>query len=212
MIVLIIICTIVLGVAFYVGRTIAYNRALVKKLIKYNFNKNIQLHKYVIYDIIKNINNKTNPKMLVFGLGYDSKMWITINKNTFFVEDSAKYIELNKSFIPQENIIQYSYDNISVRTSFVLSNSDIEKYTLPEKLKNEAPFDIILIDGPVGNNMSRPGRLLPCYFSTLISKKNTLIYVDDSRRKLETYCIKKYFRHKPKFVFKQRLYCTRILM
>lgn len=36
--------------------------------------------------------------MLVFGLGYDSKMWYEgTNKNTYFVENNEKYIELNKN-------------------------------------------------------------------------------------------------------------------
>ena len=33
--------------------------------------------------------------MLVFGLGYDSKMWYNGNKNTYFIESNDEYISLN---------------------------------------------------------------------------------------------------------------------
>ena len=72
------------------------------------YNNNIQIDKKVIDDIFKNI--KPNTKMLVFGLGYDSKMWYEgNNKNTFFVENKDEYIELNKNDIPENNIIKYDY-------------------------------------------------------------------------------------------------------
>ena len=48
------------------------------------YNKNIQISKEVIEDIFSNFADET--KMLVFGLGYDSKMWYNGNKNTYFIE------------------------------------------------------------------------------------------------------------------------------
>ena len=48
--------------------------------------------------------------MLVFGLGYDSKMWYeAVNKNAFFIEHNDKYIEMNKDCISVNNIIKYDY-------------------------------------------------------------------------------------------------------
>lgn len=58
----------------------------------------------------------------------------------------------------------------------------------------EAPFDIIIIDGPEGYSSEKPGRLLPCYWSTILSKPGTVIYVDDANRTLEAYCIETYFK------------------
>ena len=42
------------------------------------YNKKIQTSKKVIEDIFSNFTS--NTKMLVFGLGYDSKMWYNGNK------------------------------------------------------------------------------------------------------------------------------------
>ena len=74
-----------------------------------------------------------------------------------------------------------------------------------------SPFDIILIDGPEGWNYNTPGRLIPCFWSTLLSKPSTVIYVDDSSRPLENYCINKYFNNKTKDIFNNRGKCTKII-
>ena len=172
------------------------------------YNKNIQLHKNVINDVFSNI--KVNTKMLVFGLGYDSKMWYEgNNSNTFFIEDKEKYIELNKKDIPNDNIIEYNYKTLC-KNSKNLTDDEIKKFIIPEKLLKLAPFDIIIIDGPEGYNDEKPGRLIPCYWTTLLSKKGTIIYVDDSNRPLEDFCIKKYFNTYVKENFIERGKCTKI--
>ena len=73
------------------------------------YNSQIQIDKKVINDVFSNFNNDT--KMLVFGLGYDSKMWYEgNNKNTYFVENKKEYIDLNLNDIPLNNIIEYKYN------------------------------------------------------------------------------------------------------
>ena len=168
-------------------------------------NKNIQLSKKVIYDIILENENK-NLKMLVFGLGYDSDLWYNITKqNTFFVEDNQHYIDLNKD-INKNNIISYSYDGIKVRTTFTLTKQEINNFVIPQKLLDLAPFDIILIDGPKGYNEDCPGRFLPIYWSkTLLSHSNTIIYIDDATRNLEKKCINHFFTDNYKSFFNDRL-------
>jgi hypothetical protein len=173
------------------------------------YNSKIQLDKKVIDDVFSNF--KSDTKLLVFGLGYDSKMWYEgNNKNTYFVENKKEYIDLNLNDIPMNNIIEYEYKNISVQTSFNLTDDEIMKYELNEKLKSLSPFDIIIIDGPEGYDNTRPGRLIPCYWSTLLSKKGTIVYIDDSSRNLENYCINKYFANKEKKVFIERDKCTKL--
>ena len=97
------------------------------------YNKSIQISKKVIEDVFSNFT--PNTKMLVFGLGYDSKMWYNGNKNTYFIESNDEFINLNKNDIPTSNIIKYEYKNINVRDSFKMSVDDINKYIIPEKIK-----------------------------------------------------------------------------
>jgi hypothetical protein len=172
------------------------------------YNSNIQISKDVIDDVFEEINSKT--KMLVFGLGHDSKMWYEgNNKNTFFVENNEKYIKLGIKDIPIENIIKYDYKTTR-KSSIKLTDDEIKSFIMPEKLMAEGPFDIIIIDGPEGHSEEKPGRLLPCYWSTMLSKQGTIIYVDDAKRQLETFCIRKYFKDYPKKVFNARDTCIKI--
>jgi hypothetical protein len=179
------------------------------KLIDKYYNTNIQTDKLIINDICNNVFNK-NKKMLVFGLGYDSELWYnSTNKNTYFIENYDEYININKN-INSSNIIKYIY-NTKVKTSFELTDNEIHQYSIPEILIKLAPFDIIYIDGPVGANNETPGRLLPIFWSKeYLSKPDTLIYIDDSRRPLEKYCIDKYFKNNEKIEFNVRGGCMKI--
>ena len=97
------------------------------------YNKNIQISKKVIEDVFSNFTS--NTKMLVFGLGYDLKMWYNGNKNTYFIENNDKYINLNINDIPKSNIIKYEYKNINVKNRFKMSFDDINKYIIPRRNK-----------------------------------------------------------------------------
>lgn len=164
----------------------------------------IQLSKSVIDDIL--LLNCENKKMLVFGLGYDSELWYNFaSKNVFFIENNKDYINLNKN-IPSENIVFYSYSGINVKNSFHLRHEEINAFQIPEKIMENAPFDIILIDGPNGYNDNCPGRLLPIFWSkNYLSKEGTIIYIDDSNRNLERKSINTYFMDNKKQYFKDRL-------
>ena len=173
-----------------------------------HYNTKIQIDKKVIDDVFANI--KPDTKMLVFGLGYDSKMWYEGTcKNTYFVEDKDEYIQLND--IPASNIIKYEYKT-TCRDSMTLPDSELIKFSVPEKLLELAPFDIIIVDGPEGWSLDKPGRLIPCYWSSLLSKKGTIIYVDDSSRALEDYCVHKFFESHGKEIFPERSRCTKMLV
>lgn len=195
---------------FYKDRLniVKYIEEILSNEIPFYSNK-IQLAKEVIYDIKKN--NMSNENVLVFGLGYDSKMWFHQNNKTYFIESNDKYIKLNKDIIPQENIIKYDYKNVTVKNSYKMNIDDMKLYKIPTKILQLAPFKIILIDGPPGYNDEQPGRLIPIYWTRYLSNENTLIYVDDSSRKLETYAINKFFNNNPKIIFNSRLKCTKIL-
>ena len=175
--------------------------------------KRIQLDIKVINDIVHEVRNKPNLKMLVFGLGYDSKLWFKeLGKNVYFVEHDKKYVNLNNT-IPQKNIIEYGYRNINVYDSLkrVQNTSYIESYKMPTELAKVGPFDIILIDGPLGYSSNTPGRLLPMYWAKhRLSKADTLIYVDDIKRPLESKCYDAYFSQLSTEIFQERGGCAKI--
>ena len=169
----------------------------------------IQLARSVIDDVFSQFTPHT--KLLVFGLGHDSKMWYHGNHgNTFFVEHDPVYIGLNKDHIPSDHIVQYEYKT-TVESCTRLLDNDIRAFTIPEKLVALGPFDIIIIDGPTGHGQRTPGRLIPCYWSTLLSRPGTTIYVDDAIRSVEDFCIQKYFQGKTQTLFPERDKCVKIV-
>lgn len=158
-----------------------------------NYNPKILLGKDIILDILEELIGK-NKKVLVFGLGMDSKMWYLANekKNIWFIEHDDNYIKLN-SDIDSSCIIKYDYANINVKKSFSLSNDDIENYPIPDIISQNAPYDLIIVDAPTGFNDETYGRLLPIYWTAkYFSKHGTIIYVDDVERSLENYCVNKF--------------------
>lgn len=199
-----------LGVGIYFAlKTFGTSSSSSGNQIKY-YNSNIQLDKKVIIDILDNI--KPQSKVLIFGLGWDSKMWYNYHNNTYFVENNDEYINLNKKDIPTENIIKFNYNQINVKNSFTVSNDYLNNIPIPEKMKQIKHFDIILIDGPEGHHNDKPGRLIPFFWSTKLSKRGTIIYADDSSRKLESYCISKFYKSNKKIHFPQRGGCTKIFV
>ena len=164
----------------------------IKYLIENFYNKNIQLSMTVIIKILKNIVNK-NKKVLIFGLGNDSLLWYKANqeKNILFVENKLFYIKKNQN-INKKHIIKYDYKDITVQKS--LDNLvDVKKYRIPNKLINQKPFDIILIDGPEGFSPDSHGRELPFYWSKKLMHEKTKIFIDDFNRDLEKKLFHKYF-------------------
>jgi hypothetical protein len=174
------------------------------------YNSNIQTSKEICQEIY---NNSIDKKMLVFGLGYDSQLWYNAtNFNTFFVEDDLTWINMNTE-IDNENIIHYQYNSINVKNSYDLSDEFISTFKPPKKLLDEGPFDVIFIDGPRGYSNELPGRLLPIYWSKeFLSKSGTVVYIDDANRKLENYCINKYFSENKKEFLNYRDGCYKVYL
>lgn len=180
---------------------------------KSDINPNIQLHIDVINDIVHEIRQNPNAKILVFGLGYDSELWFKECNNTIFVEHDKKYIELNSN-IPSKNVVFFAYENINVYKSITnyADENFAKSFDIPTEIMTHAPYDIIIIDGPPGYAMDKPGRLLPLYWSMRhLSKPQTIIYVDDYKRRLENMVVNHYFKDKRSILFPQRDGCLKIL-
>lgn len=165
------------------------------EIMKKYYSPRILLGKPMIEDILKSMIGQ-NKKVLIFGLGFDSDMYYFANekKNIWFVETNDEYIKLCKD-IDRKCVIKHDFIGINVKSSFNLADEQIERYPIPYTLIKNAPYDIILIDAPTGYSDNAPGRLLPIYWTKeILSHKGTIVYVDDVERKLEKYCVNKYFK------------------
>jgi hypothetical protein len=156
----------------------------------YGQNKNIQTAKTVMQTILMDVLNRSNPKMLVFGLGYDSALWYNAtNCNTFFVEDNKKFIEMNDE-INKDKIVYYKYDT---KVADGLLSKVKHKYVEPPTyLLENGSYDIIFIDGPAGWNMKCPGRVLPIFWCEKLLNVGGTVYIDDANRDLEKRAIENF--------------------
>ena len=171
----------------------------------------ILLDALVINDIASNLTE--DSRFLVFGLGHDSCMWFNLCPNTCFVEHNPKYINKALEYIPKANIVHCKYKGISVWNSFGMTEERLSSLPMPPELEGAEPFDVILIDGPTGYNFFLSGRMLPCYWAMKhFSQPGTLVYIDDSERKLESYCIDRFFKGKVSQSFPSRDGCVKIAM
>lgn len=164
------------------------------EIISKYYTPKILLGKKIIDDIVDEMYNK-NKSVLIFGLGYDSNLYYHANngKNIWFVESNDEYINLCKE-IDRKCVIKHDYNGITVKSSFNLTMDQIEKYPVPYQLIKNAPYDIILIDAPVGSHDGAPGRLLPVFWtSEFLAHTGSLVYIDDTDRPLEKYCVNKFF-------------------
>jgi len=127
-----------------------------------------------------NMNGK-KPNILLFST---NENLLFIDK-LFFNDATIEKIE-NSYFTKFINDIPIKPKvNINVENSFKFNEDQI-----PENPFNKK-YDMVIIDGPEGYSNDKIGRLMPIYWAKNITN---MIYIDDADRKLEKYCIDKFYK------------------
>lgn len=149
-----------------------------------------------ILDAINNARTLTNDKanVLVFGLGYDSPLWLAVNQNgnTFFLEDDKMWIE-KCSVLP--GIVPVAY-----RTEYwdneKIYNADLLHMPLPDYIE-DLSWDVIVVDGPVGAINGRMKSIHNAHrlaVSSRKSGKHPAVFVHDYDRPSEKAYVNHYFK------------------
>jgi hypothetical protein len=164
----------------------------------------------IVRSVIADVTHTIRPTMLVFGLAYDSELWAAVtHQNTYFVESNIDFIEATT--VDPSRILYYNYGEITVESSYSMTDTALSTWPLPVGLLEKAPFDVILVAGPDSYNKQCPGRILPLFWTARsLSRAGSVVYVDDSRRALETYCIDRFFSEKAKTAIVAPGGCMRI--
>ena len=151
--------------------------------------------------------------MLVFGVGGDSIIWNTINEAgyTLFIEHDDRWTRKTREQIPGVNVITYQYNTRCepewpIHEQPAINSADLLQHAMPGEL-GERKWDVILIDGPTGFNNKCPGRMLPIFWSSLISDSSCDIFIDDYSRPIEFTYTNRFLFHKYSryHLFPQRL-------
>tara|TARA_R100001377_G_scaffold52703_1_gene30903 strand:- start:300 stop:959 length:660 start_codon:yes stop_codon:yes gene_type:complete len=165
--------------------------------IQYLVNQNPGQMSFEEYDYIyKLIKSKSECKLLVFGLGRDSNLWLDVNKNgkTIFLEDNQEWInsiEIQiKNLNKQIDIRNITYTNVGYDADRLLEEYDSENNNLKLNLSDDIrqiKWDLILVDAPAGYGKDMPCRMKSIYESYNLSNKtfDTDVIVHDAERVIE---------------------------
>lgn len=124
-------------------------------------------------------------KLLVFGCGNDSDLWFHANAGgkTVFLENNAGWLEQTKAKFPHLDIRLIDYGKRTGAESLPIDEKKLASFDLPEVLREETWDVIIIIDLPMG--YSRKARSLPIYWTSLVARPSTQVFVDNYERDLE---------------------------
>lgn len=133
---------------------------------------------------------KENSNFLVFGLGYDSLFWKTINPlgRTCFLEDNETWLESISNSWPQLETEFVTYGTVASDWERLLEQPDLLAQGIPESVSTQK-WNVILVDAPNGWGASCPGRMKSIYWASQLANPGGHVFVHDCDRQIEsTYC------------------------
>ncbi len=157
-------------------------------IIRRRYKKSIQMSPGQVHAILNAI-ALAGPKckLLVFGCGNDTRLWLEANRSgkTVFLESHPDWLAEVSRRNPTADIRRIEYPaDLTVSNSLPIDEQRLSTYPVPAVMTEEA-WDVIIVDAPQGFNGKAPGRALPIYWSSKVAGPQTQIYVDDYERALE---------------------------
>jgi glucuronoxylan 4-O-methyltransferase len=139
--------------------------------------------------LLDTIRAKAPAKLLIFGVGKDSHIWVRANEGgkTVFIEHEPEWIAKTREQIPGVEIIQVRYWTSRWQWRLLLHQPWLLRMTdLPDSVMKEK-WDIIFVDSPQGGHWRRPGRMKSLYTASLLAKqsKGADVLVHDCDRHVE---------------------------
>eukprot|EP01018_Ginkgo_biloba_P010167 Gb_31046 [translate_table: standard] len=152
---------------------------------------------------------KSPCNFLVFGLGYDSLLWSTLNHGgrTIFLEEDKDWIAQVARKHPELKAYHVEYSTMVTQAEDLLKNAHSEDCSPAQNLEPETSrcilalknlpaeiyntkWDAIMIDAPRGYFPEAPGRMTAIYTAAVMArnrrkKGNTDIFVHDVDRSVE---------------------------
>ncbi|KAE8661498.1 Glucuronoxylan 4-O-methyltransferase 3 [Hibiscus syriacus] len=161
----------------------------------------------VTFDVLK----KRSPcNFLVFGLGYDSLMWTSLNPkgHTIFLEEDPKWVQSVLKDAPSLHAHPVKYLTQLKEADALLSHYRSEKNCFPSKAYlhgnnkcklaltgfpdefYDTEWDLIMIDAPRGYFPAAPGRMAAIFSAAVMARNRkgtgvTHVFLHDVDRKVE---------------------------
>ena len=162
----------------------------------------IQLTIDEIDAIVEAIACRPECRLLVFGTGYDTPLWLVLNRHgrTAFVEDDPRWIETATRRCPDAEIHRVTYPTVLSQWPILLRDPERTFIELPAAVTTE-PWDVILVDAPSGaldsfwkaHGREPPGRGCSIAAARRLIRPGGDVFVHDCERPLEAAFTRQYF-------------------
>ena len=136
------------------------------------------------------VKEKAPCKLLIYGVGYDSAFWSKINKDgvTIFLEDNNNWYQSITTMFRDLTVFLIAYNTKRSGWKMLLDSPSLLDMALPNIVETEK-WDVILVDGPNGQNDQSTGRMKSIFLSSRLIKNSGDIFVHDCNREVEDiYC------------------------
>lgn len=172
------------------------------------YDPNIQLDKRHLQVMAKVIRSIPMCRLLVWGVGYDSRFWCAVNQGgtTFIIEDTDKWAKMTTKQIPCR-VILADYETTLTQADELLKDSRRLMLELPPDIA-KMTFDVIVVDAPDGSHPGAAGRMKSIYMSSILSHEHSHVFVDDYQRKVERKYSDRFLNTKfgPPVVYMERMW------
>jgi len=147
---------------------------------------NIQLSPAQLKAISIIVKEKSSCKLLIFGVGNDSIFLSRINRGgvTVFIENNRDWYQSITNVSNGLTVFLINYNTKRSDWKTLLHSPSLLDMTLPDDVKNEK-WDIILVDGPDGQNDQSTGRMKSIFLASRLIKNSGDIFVHDCDREVE---------------------------
>ncbi|TYI98000.1 hypothetical protein E1A91_D01G182500v1 [Gossypium mustelinum] len=161
----------------------------------------------ITFDVLK---KRAPCNFLVFGLGYDSLMWNSLNPHgkTTFIEEDPKWVEIVLKTAPDLHAYPVKYRTELKEADDLLSHYRSEPSCFPSKayLRGndqcrlaltgfpdefyDTEWDLIMIDAPRGYLPEAPGRMAAIFSAAVMARNRkgsgvTHVFLHDNDRRVE---------------------------
>lgn len=125
------------------------------------------------------IRARREARLLVFGVGRDSPLWLWVNRGgrTVFLESSARWARTVAERIPGIPICPVRYGTRRSRWQELLEGDPAElRLELPPAI-TETTWDVIFVDAPTGYDDRCPGRMKSIYAASELARHRDAVDV-----------------------------------
>lgn len=129
-------------------------------------------------------------RLLVFGLGHDSRYWVASNSGgtTVFLENDSTWAHKIAAEIGGSRIVDVRYSHRRSEWRSLLNTPELLHLGLPTDVRGVF-WDVILVDGPTGMLPEQHGRMQSIFAASQLVSPKGHVFVHDCDREVERiYC------------------------